>query len=142
MLSDNHAPGIMAQQLQNSSNDKMKRWWQRRKKGEIPCAFGLLALFLAMTIGSPEVYPSNRTAKAVHAGICPPYVCLAFPDQFAAFMFALLGLALFFVATKRGEPPYKKGSLIGVGLTGIMLILFGFNVVQASIAYAHWRGWI
>ena len=124
------------------TSDKMKRWLQGRRKGTLASFFGVVALTFSLTTGVVNVFPTIETMNALVVGTRPPLICLTLQDHFIAIVSALVGLALFLFAFRRGEATNKLLGLIGVCLAAAVLIVFGIDFVQESIAYSNWKGWI
>jgi hypothetical protein len=120
----------------------MNSWWQKRKKGEIPCAIGLLFLLIAAFCCAHTVYPGDTTVKAVLAGKHAPLVCLSYADRLIGLFLAISAFILFLRAGLKGESENRYIGFIGVALSVPAVLSLGFTVVDASIAYARWRGWL
>ncbi len=84
-----------------------------------------MALTFSLATGIVDVNAPTETTKIIRA-----------ESHFIAFVSALVGFALFLVAVRRGKAPYKVLGLIGVCLAVVVMTVFGFNLVQESIAYA------
>jgi len=120
----------------------MKGWLHKRKKGEVPCAIGLLFLLIAFFYCSHTVYPSDTTVKAALAGEHAPLVCLSYADRLVGLILAISALILFLHAGFKGESENRYTGYIGAVLSVPVALSLGFTVIEASLAYARWRGWM